>query len=282
MIMDEKLKSTLDKVVRLARQNDEFGMELRKALSIKISASGVNNSNDARLKHIESYLSLDYYVDGQPSLVDYSFVPEAEIRAQLISDNREMMRYRYGTRYHVISFIEYCRYAHLQVEMLLNYFYDKLESGDLKAIKAHITRYNKNAQISDAKSLSSISYNSKLWSFCEEFSIEIKYKICLDNIREVRNQSSHRSLGGEEQTMEEGRKKLINMGIPLHPKDGYVQIAKLKEGTNAFNLYNSMVKNTDWYRGYKVLIWMAQQEQYDNIMEAIRLISSTIKQSLVR
>ena len=240
----------------------------------------MNNSNDARLKHIESYLGLDYYVDGQPSLIDYSFVPEAEIRAQLISDNREMMRHRYGTRYHAISFVEYCRYAHLQVEMLLNYFYDRIDSRDLETIKAHITRHNTNAQIKDAKSLSAISYNSKLWSFCNEFSIDIKYKICLDNIREVRNQSSHRSPGGEEQTMEESRKKLINMGIPLHPKDGYVQMAKLKEGTNAFNLYNSMVKNSDWFKEYKILIWMAQKEQYDNIMESIEIVSRTIKQSL--
>lgn len=279
--MDKKLKSTLDKVIRLAQQNDEFGTELRKALHIKLSASDVYNSNDARLKHIESYLGLDYYVDSQPSLVDYSFVPETEIRAQLISDNREMMRYRYGTRYHAISFVEYCRYAHLQVEMLLNYFYDKLESGDLEAIKAHITRHNKNAQITDAKSLSAISYNSKLWSFCDEFSIDSKYKICLDNIREVRNQSCHRSLGREEQTMEESRKKLISMGIPLHPKYGSVLTSKLKEETNVLNLYNNMVKNTEWYKEYKILIWTAQKEQYDNIIESIKLITRMIKQSVI-
>lgn len=111
--------------------------------------------------------------------------------------------------------------------------------------------------------------------------ILVDFSKATPNIREVRNQSSHRSPSGEERTMEESRKKLINMGIPLHPKDGYVLTAKLKEGTNAFNLYNSMVKNTDWYNEYKVLIWMAQKEQYDNIMESIKLISSTIKQSLI-
>ena len=147
--MDEKLKSTLDKIVRLTQQNAEFGLELRKALQIKPSAAGVNNSNDARLKHIESYLGLDYYVDGQPSLIDYSFVSEAEIRAQLISDNREMMRYRYGTRFHTISFDEFCRYAHLQVEMLLNYFYDKKDSN-LEDVKKHILEHNPSAKIAEA------------------------------------------------------------------------------------------------------------------------------------
>ena len=32
MTMDDKLKSTLDKVIRLTQQNAEFGSELRKAL----------------------------------------------------------------------------------------------------------------------------------------------------------------------------------------------------------------------------------------------------------
>ena len=42
MTMDDKLKSTLDKVIRLTQQNAEFGSELRKALQIKSSASSVN------------------------------------------------------------------------------------------------------------------------------------------------------------------------------------------------------------------------------------------------
>ena len=36
--MDEKLKPTLDKILRLANQNSEFDMELRKALEIVPSA----------------------------------------------------------------------------------------------------------------------------------------------------------------------------------------------------------------------------------------------------
>ena len=280
--MDDKLKSTLDKVIRLTQQNAEFDTELRKVLQIKPSASSVNTIDDSRLKHIESYLGLDYdYLGERQSLIDYSFVQEAEIRAQLISDNREMMRHRYGTRFHAISFVEYCRYAHLQAEMLLNYFYDK-KNNNLDDVKKHILKYNPDAErfISDAKTLGAISYNSKLWAFCNEFSIDREIQDCLNNIREVRNQSSHRSPGGEEQTMEESRKKLINMNIPLHPKDGYVQIAKLKKDAIVFNLFNNMVKNADWYKEYIVLIWMAKKERYDDIIEALVSICSILRTNI--
>ena len=124
--MDEKLKTTINKIVQLSKQNLEFDTELRRALGIGTSANSVLSS-DKRIEHIEKYLGLDYYVDNQKSIIDYSFIQEPEVRAQLISDNREMMRFRYGTRYHAISFDEFCRYAHLQAEMLLNYFYDKKE-----------------------------------------------------------------------------------------------------------------------------------------------------------
>ena len=101
------MKSTLDKVIRLARQNSEFDAELRKALMIT-APSNQAKVDDSSLKHIEKYLGLDYYVDSQNSSVDYCFVDMADVRAQLISDNREMMRFRYGTRYHEIDLHEFC------------------------------------------------------------------------------------------------------------------------------------------------------------------------------
>ena len=278
MTMDDKLKSTLDKVVRLTQQNAEFGSELRKALQIKPSASSVYVMDDARLKHIESYLGLDYYIDGQPSLIDFSFVPEAEIRAQLISDNREMMRYRYGTRFHTISFDEFCRYAHLQAEMLLNYFYDK-KDNNLEDVKKHILEHNPSAKISEAKSLGAISYSSKLWAFCKEFLIDGRNKTCLDNIREVRNKSSHRSPEAEEITIAESRRKLTNMGIPIHKDEGYVLTWQLKEGTNAYLLYNNMVKNQDWFKEYNFLLWV-YNAPYDNIMYALESICGILRTNI--
>ena len=52
------MKSTLDKVIRLARQNPEFDAELRKALMIT-APSNQAKVDDSRLKHIEKDLGLD-------------------------------------------------------------------------------------------------------------------------------------------------------------------------------------------------------------------------------
>ena len=157
--MDEKLKTTIKLIVQLSKENPEFYTELCKALGIGSTPNTI--SSDKRIEHIEKYLGLDYYVDSQQSIIDYSFIMEPEVRAQLISDNREMMRFRYGTRYHSICFDEFCRYAHLQAEMLLNYFFDQVNSN-IKAIIDHIKKYNPTALFKDkVKSLGDISYNSK-------------------------------------------------------------------------------------------------------------------------
>ena len=275
--MDEKLQITLDKIIRLSEQNPEFGTELRKKLGMTSSAKALLHSSDfdKRVEHIEKYLGLDYYVDGQPSLIDYSFVEETEIRAQLISDNREMMRYRYGTRFHIINFDEYCRYAHLQVEMLLNYYYDKTNTT-LDEIKAHIVKYNPSAEISSAKSLGAISYNSKLWAFSAEHNVEYSTRTILDYIREVRNRSSHRAPETEESTITEARNKLKIMSLPIHEEGGYVLTYKLKNTSTEYNLFNNMVKKSDWYKDYLFLIWLHNQK-FADIHEAIKEICGKVK-----
>ena len=167
--MDENLKSTIDKIVQLSKQNQEFDTELRKRLKITSSAKSVYDVE--RIANIEKYLGLDFYVDTKTSNVDYSFIKLPDVKAQLISDNREMMRFRYGTRYHKINFAEFCRYAHFQIEMLLNYYYNIANKSDLNSIKEQIKKYNqkKADDVEKANSLESISYSIKLWAFLTEF-----------------------------------------------------------------------------------------------------------------
>lgn len=50
--MDEKLKSTIDKIVQLSKQNPEFDAELRKRLEITSSAKSVYD--EERIVRIES------------------------------------------------------------------------------------------------------------------------------------------------------------------------------------------------------------------------------------
>lgn len=51
--MDEKLKSTIDKIVQLSKQNPEFDAELRKRLEITSSAKSVYD--EERIAQIYEY-----------------------------------------------------------------------------------------------------------------------------------------------------------------------------------------------------------------------------------
>ncbi len=275
--MDEKLKTTINKIVQLSKQNPEFDTELRRALGIGTSANSALSS-DKRIEHIEKYLGLDYYVDNQKSIIDYSFIQEPEVRAQLISDNREMMRFRYGTRYHAISFDEFCRYAHLQAEMLLNYFYDKKEDT-LDQIIEHIKKYNPTAYISDkTNSLGGIAYNVKLWAFKAEFTMDYNTNTVLDYLRKVRNDSSHRSPDNEEKSIRDYRKQLINIGMPLQ-SNGEVNTFKLEEGSTKHSVYNNVVKQSEWYYEYLYLIWL-HEESFEGVINAIESLKHTVRSNL--
>ena len=275
--MDEKLKTTINKIVQLSKQNPEFDTELRKALGIGASANSVLSS-DKRIEHIEKYLGLDYYVDNQNSIIDYSFIQEPEVRAQLISDNREMMRFRYGTRYHAISFDEFCRYAHLQAEMLLNYFYDK-KDVNIEGAKEHIRNYNSKVTFKDnLKSLGEISYNAKLWAFKAEFTMDYNTNTVLDYLRKVRNGSSHRSPENEEKNIHDLRKQLVNIGMPLQ-SNGEVNTFKLEEGSTKYNVFINVVKKSDWYYEYLYLIWL-HEESFDSVIYAIESLKHTVRKNL--
>jgi hypothetical protein len=272
--MDDKLRITINKIVQLSKQNPEFESGLRKALGISTMPNSMAPS-DKRIDHIEKYLGLDYYVDNQQSLIDYSFILEPEVRAQLISDNREMMRFRYGTRYHSICFDEFCRYAHLQAEMLLNFFYDKKENS-IKDIIEHIKKNNPKAKFKDTtKTLGDISYNSKLWAFEAEFNMDYKTNTILDYLRKIRNESSHRSPENEEKSIRDYKKQLTNIGMPLK-SDGDVDYYKLEEGSPKMNVYKNVVEKSEWYKDYKYLLWL-HEEAFDEIINAIEELKQVVK-----
>lgn len=274
--MDEKLRQVINKVVSLAKQNAEFNVELRKALGIAPSATSVS-INDDRVKHIEKYLGLDYYVDNQPSLIDYSFIKENDIRAQLISDNREMMRFRYGTRYHEIKFDEYCRYTLFQAEMLLNYFYDKKNDGDIHKIIDHILTYNPQAKIQNVESLSAISFAVKLWALRNQFDVYVPISIW-DKVREARNMLSHRSLGEFKVEIENYYKQLIKWGFPME-KSGYINSKKLETNISLQYIFESKIKGSSIYKRYCFLVWFNTQP-YGSIFNALIALVNLIKKIL--
>ena len=274
--MDEKLTGTVHKIKLLAEQNPEFRQEMQRLFGKTVSAS-VQNNYDERISHIEKYLGLDYYADSMLSVIDYSFIQEIDVRAQLISDNREMLRFRYGTRFHEIVFEEFCRYAQLQAEMLINYFYYHKETTIADAI-AHIKRYNSTAQINpNTSSLASISFNAKLWAYCDEFQLK-KVKDTFDFVREVRNYQSHRTPLEQNFSFFDYQKKLLNWNIRLK-SDGLFDFYKTKENILAYNIYVSKVKNTKEFKLYQLLAW-SKKKPFDEVISNLRELSENVKNNL--
>ncbi len=274
--MDENLKSTINKIVQLSKQNPEFGTELRKRLDITTSAKSIYD--EERIVRIEKYLGLDFYVDTKTSNVDYSFIKLPDVKAQLISDNREMMRFRYGTRYHEVDFAEFCRYAHFQIEMLLNYYYDIANKSNLNSTKEQIKYYNSKAEgIENAKSLGGISYSAKLWAFKNEY--RINYNLC-ENLRKVRNELSHRSVSEDKISIDSYQKYLKEKGIPINKKGDVSLNWKNKEVDKELKeLYNNQIKDSEDFKHYKYLIWY-YGTPFDDIVNGLNEIASVIRTAL--
>ena len=278
--MDEKLKLTIGKIVQLSKQNPEFDAELRKRLDITSSAKSVYD--EERIVRIEKYLGLDFYVDTKTSNVDYSFIKLPDVKAQLISDNREMMRFRYGTRYHEIDFAEFCRYAHFQIEMLLNYYYDIANKSDLNSIKEQIKYYNPTAKgFEDSKSLGAISYNTKLWAFNNKHKINRKLREICENLRKVRNELSHRSVSEDKIRIDSYQKHLKEQGFLLNKKgDVFLNWKDQEADKELKELYNSQINNSEDYKHYKYLIWY-YGTPFDDIVNGLNEISCVIRNTLL-
>lgn len=273
--MDEKLLVTIKKIKLLAEQNSEFRQEMQKLFSQTVSASVVK-SDDGRISHIEKYLGLDYYIDSMESIIDYAFIKEDVVRDKIISDNREMMRYRFGTRSHKVDFEEFCRYAQLQAEMLLNYFYSTKDSS-IQTIISHIKQYNPKASISDTNtSLTSISFIVKLWAYDSEFKVNIRETF--DHVREVRNSQSHRTPQKEDFSLESYQKKLLDWKISLKT-DGTFDWYQTKQNTLAYNIYESKVKNTKDFALYNYLLWY-NNKPYDDVVEKLKKLAESVKNNL--
>lgn len=276
--MDEKILAAINKVKALAAQNPEFHQAMQNLFGNTGSASQCSDI-DQRIGHIEKYLGLDFYVDSMKSIIDYSYIEDENIRTQLTSDNREMLRFRYGTRYHEILFEEFCRYALLQAEMLLNYYYSIKFPNDAEAAIKHIREQNPGAKIDENVSeLLGISFNVKLWAFCDEFGLK-RAKDDFQYVREVRNRQSHRHPPeGHFFSLADYQQKLIRKGIKLR-KDGSFDHNETKKDDAAYAVYNNELKNTPQFKTYNFLIWM-HRKPYDEVCSRLKGLSDAVRLNL--
>lgn len=176
------------------------------------------------LQKIESYLSLDFKIDSE-LLEDYSFITDEGVRRQLLTDYREMLRYQFGTRSHKVDFLEFCRYAHLQTEMLINYYLETVFKGDFTAMVNAMREAYPDFKVSDqASSASDIYLKSRLYFISGVLDLPKKDVTAFIHVYEVRNRQSHRSLRLNRDIIAEIGEKLKDP--QLKKKDGNIDYDK--------------------------------------------------------
>ena len=273
----EQLSKLLLFIKRLIDEpgNENFVSGLRKLLNVPVSnSSGHELPKNKQLNDIEKYLGLDYQLDSTNPDIDYSFITDNSTRNQLISDYREMLRYRYGVRSHKIDFSEFCRYAMLQVEQMLNYYYKTCFNSN-EEIMNYINERVKNVKIEKVESLMSLSLAYKMSAFLSDRE-DSKIKGILDYTREVRNEQSHRFQNESDNYINKYRAKLVNIGLPL-TKEGDVYWNGIKENYELREKYNSLNKKELWI--YRYHLWH-RKEPFAEVLNTLSETAKRIKESL--
>ena len=246
----KKLLAFLGNIIR-EPENSWFVDELYSMLPTK-------NDDTMSLVKIEKYLGLDYNIDTVVPLIDFSFVADEYTRECFNADYREMLRYRLGLRGHKIDFMEYCRFASIIGERILNIYYSRL--ADLEQIKQEIKQHNAKAKLDDVKSLEAIAYSVKLWSFCNEFSL-FPVKETLDFAREIRNLKSHGHVSQDDEDVwfQERIAYYKEQGLPiLHNGQIDTYALRATNPTN-YNIFNNVTKKTPEHRRYAQIAWKKEQ-----------------------
>ena len=246
--------------------NKEFAAGIR---DIVLNDRNHESDDNTTLGKISSYLSLDYELDDK-DFPDYSFIGEESARAALLADFREMLRYQYGTRSHRIDFPEFCRYGVMQIEMLVNYFfekkYDSNFDGVVNAIQLTNSSYNPGEYLSQ---ISDIPLKTKVYRIRHELGWDNNTLSPILNAIEVRNRQSHRSLRLDkdkildyERHLKEGKVWFYRDDVPMYKR-------AVEQG----------VLTQDEMNEYKFQVWLDRQP-FDEIISSIHRLSSAIESSL--
>ena len=285
--MNEQNRKTIlnhiDRIEQYAKTDPWLMEELRRRF-------GGLSGNDEPILRVEKYLGLDYALDSAESIIDYSYVTDQYIRNQLESDFREMLRYRYGVRSHKIDFDEFCRYAHLQAEALVNYYY-KISCGDYSTAKKKIKQYNPGAKISDEyPQIESISYSVKIFAFFKEkcpppqntrmwFSeVGNSTHNTLDKIKDVRNNQSHRGTHIEyTKFINNYKRKAEESGLPWNKSNDNFDWNTINKNPEYKSIYEDLFKEEN--EQYKFYLWYLKTN-YDDVFKALKHLSQLVKTAL--
>lgn len=192
--MDEKLKTTIAKIVQLSKQNLEFEVELRKALGIEPSANSslVSSNTSKDVKTIREVLE----IRANASL-EYGFVKDERTRAQLIIDNLRMENAALKTDYdEKRRFYEFCVNAFYQIENIINYYLVS-KNPIFEDLWIFLKDNNKEERYQyklkeEDENVSQIPIAYKLNAVCNYLFPGDRFKLTLSNLRQVRNEGEHR------------------------------------------------------------------------------------------
>lgn len=201
--MDEKIKATIEKIVQLSKQNEEFNMEMRKLFGKTVSASTVSNnlgiSDD--IAAIRAALEIRGY-----NSIDYSFIKEPRLRDYLNADNLRMENAALNFQEQESErFYSFCVNAFYQVENIVNYYFHKTYPNieDLLKVIEDATKNDADGKKSFKfkrakgefveKNVGDIQIFYKINALCNLlFPKDDKLKSTLGNLRKVRNEGEHR------------------------------------------------------------------------------------------
>lgn len=201
--MDEKLKSTIDKIVQLSKQNSEFDAELRKRLEITSSANVVSS----RMSICDDVHAIRETLEIRANnSISYDFIlakGNQRLRDQLLIDNLRMENAALNLKEKELErFYSFCANAFYQIENVVNfYFYCKFPDIDnLLSFIENATNvdgkysFKRNAN-KEYKSVSDIEITYKLNAICTTlFPDDKNIKITYSQLRQVRNEGAHRCM----------------------------------------------------------------------------------------
>lgn len=222
----DAILKTIDKIAQLSKRpgNEWLFEELKRKWGESNTEQSTTDSE--RIKEIHDYLLLDNWTEQIYSVAGYDYVDMPEkpsFREKMVSDWREMKRYRYGIANRPISYVDFCSHAHFQAEGIVNYYHYKIKDGvcDIdwfnENIDEYVNRFKDNGfkldRITRMKkngmptTLEDVNYNTKkcvLFNQMEKQKIIKPYKTTeisqiLTHIQKVRNtEAVHRSTSASE------------------------------------------------------------------------------------
>ncbi len=204
-INKENLKLLLEFIAKILEQeeNDWFHDELallfaKKIISEKDTGIKLSAVTIKELGSIEKYID-----EGLIPIIDYGKISDERVKFQLERDAIEMGKSRLSNYSGTISFEKFCKYAHFQIEELINYYYHKVSNGDVEVAKDKIRQYNIkfNDQMGNNgppySSISSIPHSVKQFAVSNSLGFKKNYSITIRNIGKVRNVELHRDSSGQ-------------------------------------------------------------------------------------